>query len=293
MHARAAGPCPDSRRGGDLAEVPAGSAAVQGGARAGQEERSRAGPGAEPVALGRVLAQRGGRGGVQRDQPLAAVPGLADRDHSGVQADVAAAQGDGLADPHARDGKKPEQGLQAAGQQRRPDGPRPGEQPADLVFAPEIRGTAVASRGEHACRGYLGGRVQDVQPGSEPPYRAGPGCPLGRLRGGGLACPVNRVPGDNGRRSGGLKVGAELAEQLFLAFEPVSQCPPQPEVVRDVRAQRAHRSCSCPGHGSASSRSRPASARAYRLVVCSDRCRSTWAASTRGTPAKTISQAVV
>ena len=157
-----------AERGGDLPEGLAHAAAIEPGAHGGDEERPRAGPRAEAVALGGVARQGFCDRGVQRDQPGAVELRVADRNDPGLQVDVVAVEADRLADPHAAGSEQPKQRLVG----RRPNSraQRSGalQQTTDVALRPQERRRPVPAGGEHARRRDLRRRVERPQVAGKP-----------------------------------------------------------------------------------------------------------------------------
>ena len=198
---------------------------------------------------------------MERHQAFAVELGVADRDHASVQVDIAAAQGDRLADAHARGRQQAEQRL--VGGCPQPGAQRAGlaQQAADLLLRPQVGCGAMPSGGKHAGGRHLGGGIDGFQVAGE---AAGDGQALCPVVGGGVLGQAS--PGDgelSGDRRGaaGLQVADQLREQLAGALELVAQRAAHRQVIAHVTGQRAHR-WALPGHGAASSRSRSRSTRA-------------------------------
>ncbi len=131
-------------------------------AAVGAEERlTITGPAEPAAAVGGIVPQRRKRAGVQRYQPRPAALAGADGEHATGQVDVAAGQGQCLADPQPRACDQPEQRGIAVRPQ--PTGRRQAgsglQQVFDLAVGIYVRRFTVPCRAEQSRRGHFGSAV--------------------------------------------------------------------------------------------------------------------------------------
>ena len=258
MHARVHHRGADTDSRGELPERLVHAAAGQARADTGQEERPGSGSGTQPVPLGGVVAQRFRARRVQRHQPGTVELRVADRDDTGGDVDVVAAQADRFAQPHPGHGEQPEQRLVCRRPQRWAQRPGRFQQPTDVAGRPQVGGRAVPRGGEHPGRWHPGRRVDRAQIACEPArdgQSLGPVVGLGPFR---QSRPGDRQVAGHGRGPSRLQIGHQLGKQDPIAFELEPERPTQQQVVLHVRTQPGHGRTPV-GHRAASPRSRSTS----------------------------------
>ena len=229
----------------------------------GQEQRRVGRTGVMLIPQGRVPGQRGGRAGVQRDQPGLPELGVPDGEHALVSVEVAAGEGERFPDSDAACCEKADQGLVGGGPEPGPQRSGRGDDGADLGTGVDVRGRAVVPAADQAGRGNLDRRVGAVQVGGEPADHAEPDR-LPCLRGPGREHrPCQGVFGGDRVRAAVVEPADELAQQPSGGLEPEAQRAPQRQVVFQRVPQRAsvrrHAVSSWPGQGRPSGRSAPTS----------------------------------
>ena len=207
----------------------------------------------------RVPGQRGGRGGVQRDQPGLPELGVPDGEHALVSVEVAAVEGERFPDPDAGCCEKADQGLVGGGPEPGPQGSGRGDDDADLGVGVDVGGRAVVPAADQAGRGNLDRRVGAVQVGGEPADRAEPDrlpCLRGPRR---EHRPCQGIFGGDRARAAVVEPADELIQQPAGGLEPEAQRAAQCQVVFQRVPQRAsvrrHAVSSWPGQGRPSGRS--------------------------------------
>ena len=233
VQARAALPGPDTDPGGldQAGEGVREVVGVQPGAAGRDEERGRAGGGAQPLAGLGVATQSGDGACVQGDLAGLAELGIPDGEHAIVEVDIGAVQPAGLAGAHAGHRQQAQQCPPGQRPKRRPQRIRRGQQRGDLVRRIQMRGDAPVVVGQEVGGWNLGGRVQHLEVPGEAAHHHQPTAPVHLV---GAA----RRAGRPGQRSvGGDVAGALLFEVADEATQPLAergQLEPEPATHRQV-----------------------------------------------------------
>src|ERR1019366_2611918 len=254
-----------SDRGGDPVEGRSHALGEQGGADARDAKGRRPWVWTRAAPSRPIRAERMGRALLERDEARPTALGLADREDTSGEIDVAPLETDCLPDPHAGRPKQSEQRLAGDRPKSRLELASSLHEPEDFGLFPQVGRRTLVAGAKYVVRWDLGLRVDRLQVTGEPAHHRQSVCPLNRLDALWELGEGHRMLRGERRHSGGLEVVGELREHVAVEPQSEAERTAQRQVVLDVAVKFAHRPAP-PGQGCATVRSPSMSTRAYSAV---------------------------